>query len=139
MTLSFMAFFAVIVGENISVNAGIRILWPLIAVGVLSVGYWHFSELHGKGDLRPHALVQFLPMVLIPVILLLFRSPFSSNAWVWLALGAYGASKVAELADAAIFESLGVGGHTLKHLLAALGALAFLAGLLLRTPIKRRT
>ena len=139
MTLSFMALFAVIVGENISVTSGIRLLWPLIAAGMLSVGYWHFSELQGKGDLRAYALVQFLPMLLIPVILLLFRSPFSGNAWIWLVLCAYGASKVAELADAALFEFIGIGGHALKHLLAALGALSFLAGLLLRTPIKRRT
>jgi hypothetical protein len=139
MTLSFMAFFAVIIGENISAKAGIRLLWPLIGAGVCSVGYWYFSELQGRGDLRAYALIQFLPMLLIPVILLLFRSPFSGNVWVWLVFCAYGASKVTELADAAIFESLGVGGHTLKHLLAALGALLFLAGLLLRSPSRGRT
>ncbi len=138
MALSFMAFFAVIVGENISENAGSRLLWPLVVAGVLSVGYWHLSETQGRGDLRPYALVQFLPLLLIPLILLLFRSPFSSNGWIWLALGAYGSSKVLELADAKIYELFGVGGHALKHLLAAAGALSFLAALLLRTQLKGR-
>ncbi|MEN8207380.1 MAG: ceramidase domain-containing protein [Pseudomonadota bacterium] len=137
MTLSFMAFFGIIIGENISISSGIRLLWPLIGAGLFSVAYWYSSELQGRGDLRLYALIQFLPMLLIPVILLLFRSPFSGNAWVWLVICAYGASKVAELADTAIFESLGVGGHALKHLLAALGALLFLAALLLRSPRDR--
>ncbi|MGB5607134.1 MAG: alkaline phytoceramidase [Gammaproteobacteria bacterium] len=139
MTLSFMAFLAVMIGENISVNSGIRLLWPLIGAGALSVGYWHVSELQGSGDLRAYALVQFLPLLLVPVILVLFRSPFQRNIWVWLVLFAYGAAKVAELADAAIFDYLGVGGHALKHLLAALGALLFLAALLLRIPRTERT
>lgn len=134
MTLSFMAFFAVIVGENMSLKAGRRLLGPLIALGLLSVGWWHLSELEGRGDLRPYALVQFLPVILIPAILLLFASPFAGNAWIWATIGAYGAAKLAEGGDAALFELLGFSGHSLKHLLAALGGLAFLAGLLLRTP-----
>ena len=74
MTLSFMAFFAMIIGENLSPGLGRALLWPLLAVGVLSVVYWHITERAGHGDLRPYGLVQFLPMVLIPVILLTFRS-----------------------------------------------------------------
>ena len=137
MTFAFMAFFAAIVGENISVDIGARLLWPLVAVGVFSVGYWHFTELGGRGDLRPYALVQFLPMLLIPVILLLYRSPFTGNLWIWLALLAYAASKIAELADAPVFAAVGIGGHAFKHLLAALGALFVLLALVLRRPIER--
>jgi len=138
MSFAFMAFFAAIVGEYISVRIGARLLWPLIAVGVISVGYWHFTEFGGSGDLRPYALVQFLPMVLIPVILLLYRSPFTGNIWIWLALLAYAASKIAELADAPIFAVAGIGGHAFKHLLAALGALLVLLALLLRRPAEGR-
>ncbi|MFQ5634751.1 MAG: ceramidase domain-containing protein [Gammaproteobacteria bacterium] len=136
MTFSFMAFFAVIIGENISVRSGVRLLWPLVALGVMSVVYWHFSELQGRGDLRPYALVQFLPMLLIPVILLLYRSPFTSRGWIWTALCAYGASKLTEFADQPIYEALGLGGHALKHLLAAAGALAILYALLRRAPVR---
>jgi len=138
MTFAFMAFFAAIVGENISVRLGTRLLWPLIAVGVVSVGYWHFSEVAGRGDLRPYALVQFLPMVLIPIILLLFRSPFTGNRWIWLAMLAYAASKFAEFADEPIFDAVGIGGHAFKHLLAALGALSVLVALLRRRPAEDR-
>lgn len=135
MTLGFMAFFAAVVGESISLRAGVRLLWPLLATGILSVAYWHYSELQQAGDLRPYVLVQFLPLLLTPLILLIFRSPWTSNAWIWAALAAYLLSKAAEVADAALFDALGViSGHSIKHLVAALGALAFLAGLAYRTP-----
>lgn len=137
MALTLMAFFSLIVGENISIRGGTRLLWPLIVLGLLAVVYWHFSELRGRGDLRPYVLVQFLPLLLIPAILLLFRPTGSDSGWIWLALFAYGAAKLAELADAAMFESVGFGGHALKHVLAALGAFFVLTGLVRRKASQR--
>ena len=134
MTLAFMAFVAVIVGENIDEGMGKMVLWPLLMIGLLSVDYWYYTELLGKGDLRLYALVQFLPMLLLPLILVLFRGPFNSNKWLWLAMLGYGASKIAEAADLPIQEAIGISGHSLKHLLAAAGALAFLLALKLRQP-----
>jgi hypothetical protein len=125
MTLAFMAFVAVIVGENIDETAGRRALLPLLALGVLSVGYWYYTELQGRGDLRLYALVQFLPMLLLPLTLWLFRSAFISNLWVWLAMLCYGAAKIVEAADLPVYEVLGISGHSIKHVLAALGVLAF--------------
>jgi hypothetical protein len=129
MTIAFMAFFAIIIGENISIKAGVRLLWPLLLVGLFSVVYWHLTEQRGAGDLRPYALVQFLPMVLMPLILLLFRSPYDTNKWLWLAMGAYGLAKVLEYADVPIYEALGMSGHALKHVAAALTPLFILLGL----------
>ena len=135
MTIAFMAFFAIIIGENISIKAGVRLLWPLLLVGLFSVVYWHLTEQRGAGDLRPYALVQFLPMVLMPLILLLFRSPYDTNKWLWLAMGAYGLAKVLEYADVPIYESLGMSGHTLKHVAAALTPLFILIGVYKRQPV----
>lgn len=125
MTLAFMAFVAVIAGENLDEVAGQRALLPLLAVGLLSVVYWYYTELQGRGDLRPYGLVQFLPMLLLPLTLWLFRSPFVSNKWIWAAMLLYGASKIAEAADLPVYEALGISGHSIKHVLAALGVLAF--------------
>ncbi len=47
-----------------------------------SVWYWHFTESQGRGDLRPYIVVQFLPMLLIPAILLLFPARFSHSGSV---------------------------------------------------------
>lgn len=123
MTLSFMAFMCIVVGEHLSIRAGQKLLWPLVGLGVASVGYWHETELEGRGDLRAYGLVQFLPMLLIPWILLKTPSRFSSARHFWLAILAYGLAKVLEYFDHGIFNILGfAGGHPLKHLAAAAGA-----------------
>ena len=84
-------------------------------------------------------LVQFLPMLLVPVLLLVFRARFSGSGWLWGMLLAYAGSKAAELGDVAVFELTGVlSGHTLKHLLAALGGLLFIGALLQRRPAGNR-
>ena len=130
MTVVFMAFFAVIIGEHISPQFGRLLLGPLLALGVISVVYWHFTEAGGHGDLRLYVIVQFVPMVLIPLILLFFPSRLSHVRLIWAVLGAYGVAKLFELADEWVFShSHVVSGHTLKHLFAALGIYVFLLAL----------
>jgi hypothetical protein len=73
MTVALMALFSVIISEYISVRWGKRLLYPLLIVGVLSVVYWNMTEARGRGDLRLYALVQFLPLVIIPVTLLMYN------------------------------------------------------------------
>ena len=122
MTVAFMSFFAIVVGENLGVKTGARLLVPLILAGMLSVGYWALTERAGHGDLRPYLFVQFVPMLLVPIILLLFPSVFSGNGYFWAVLGAYAVAKALEHWDAPIFHAGGIiGGHALKHLAAALG------------------
>ena len=122
MTLAFMAFLAVVIGERIDPHLGRRWLPFLLMLGVLSVAYWHFSELRGHGDLRPYGLVQFLPLALVLLITLLFPSPLSKPYSIWGMLAAYAAAKVLEVFDENIFHALDiVSGHTLKHLTAAAG------------------
>lgn len=136
MAIAFMAFFCVIVGEHISPRLGRLLLWPLVACGLVSVAYWSFTEAAGRGDLRLYIIVQYLPMVLIPLILLLFPSGFSHVRWVWALLGAYGVAKLLELADEPVYSALQVvSGHTLKHLAAALGVYLFLHALKRRHPL----
>ncbi len=123
MALAFMAFFAAVITERISIKAGLYLLLPLIILGAASVLYWHYSELRGAGDLRPYALVQLYPLLAIPLILLLYPPKYTHSGYLWWALIFYVLAKGFELLDAEIF-SLGhiVSGHTLKHLAAALAA-----------------
>ncbi|MDD2770464.1 MAG: ceramidase domain-containing protein [Methylococcus sp.] len=136
MTIAFMALFAIVVAEYLSVPLGRRLLWPLLAIGVVSVFYWDFTEARSRGDLRLYGLVQFLPMVLIPPILLLFRPRFGGTAYLWAVLGAYAAAKAAELLDEPIFRMFHpLSGHALKHLLAAFGVYIFLAAIRRRSAV----
>jgi len=75
MTVSFMAFVAIVIGKQIDMNAGRHSLLPLLCIGAASVAYWWLRD-----DLRPYVVVQFLPMVILPMILLLFPSQPSKDA-----------------------------------------------------------
>ena len=124
MTLAFMAFFAIILGEHIDLRLAKWLLWPLLIVGVASVFYWRATD-----DLRPYALVQFLPVLLIPLILLIY--PRKGTGGVWAALGFYVLAKLLETFDPQVYAALGqaISGHSLKHVAAAVGMWALLAAL----------
>lgn len=133
MTIGFAGLFSIIIGEFISARAGRRILVPLLVIGIASVVYWAYSESRGAGDLRPYAIVQFLPLLLIPFILLVKRPAIGSVKYYWLMILFYVLAKVFEHFDAEIF-SFGqvLGGHTIKHLFAALTPATMLYALTLR-------
>ncbi len=133
MTIAFMPLFTIIISDFVSVKAGRRLLWPLLIAGIGSVFYWHWSESIGAGDLRPYGLVQFLPMLLIPLILVFFKSSETGKSIYWGMIAFYVLAKVLEACDEQVFAATGmVSGHTLKHLAAA-GA-----PLLLLLSIRRR-
>jgi hypothetical protein len=130
MTITFMTLFAVVIGEHIDANAGLRLLAPLLVVGAASVLYWRIL-----GDLRPYVVVQFLPLLLVPLILLLYRSRLTGVGYLWGLIGAYVVAKLLETADQAIFAwGQLVSGHTLKHLSAGLGMAIFLVAIMRRRP-----
>jgi len=136
MTIAFMAFLSAIVAEYIDTIAGRRLLLPLLLIGAGSVMSWYLGDRHGGGDLRLYALVQFLPMLLIPLILMMYPPRMVPTCYLWSVLVAYGLSKLAEFWDGSIFTlSHGlISGHSLKHLLAGLGTYGFLLALRRRSP-----
>lgn len=121
MTIAFMAFLSIIVGEHINPNLGRKTLLPFLAIGMLSVIFWWITEVKGQGDLRFYVMVQFLPFAIIPVIVILFQSALTRIELVWAVLAAYAVGKAFELFDGQIHRTLNVSGHTLKHLMAAAG------------------
>lgn len=122
MTIGFMSLFAIVMSEFVSEKIGKFSFIPLLMMGVGSVLYWWYTESVGQGDLRFYAAVQLLPIVTIPILLLFFTSQKVAVSGYWLVLFAYLLAKIAEIYDAQIFELLGfISGHSLKHLIAALG------------------
>lgn len=121
MTVAFMVLFSAIIADRVSWIAGRALLWPLVAAGIASIAWWVRTEAAGQGDLRPYAIVQFLPLLLVPMILLLWRENALATRPLWLGFGAYAAAKLAEYFDAPILAATGaLSGHSLKHLFAAL-------------------
>jgi len=121
MTVSFMALFAMIIGDTISPKIGKVLLWPLIGIGTASVAYWYVTELWEVGDLRPYGVVQFLPGILIPVMLGLFGTRLMRSSFIWAILGTYLLAKIVECFDAEIYSITGIiSDHSLKHVIAFL-------------------
>lgn len=135
MTIVFMALVASLIAERISVRAGLALLPLLLVIGTGSVFEWRSSELHGRGDLRFYAGVQLYAM--LAVLLALFLKPRYTRGGDLAVLGIfYIFAKLTETFDQQIF-SLGqvLSGHTIKHILAAVGSYWILRMLERREPI----
>lgn len=125
MAIAFMALFSFFLSEHINVRLGAWLLWPLLAIGIFSVLYWIYTENQGAGDLRLYALVQFLPVLLIPLIIILFPSHTYRKKYIWYLIGLYVLAKFAEHYDDEIMNAVSISGHTLKHIFAAFSGIAF--------------
>lgn len=121
MTLGFMSLFSIIIAEFISLRTAKIIIIPLLLFGVFSVYYWLITEQAGAGDLRYYAIVQFLPMLLIPFILYYYRSIYNSIKGYWYLLLCYVLAKVFEHFDIGIGELFILSGHPIKHVISAVG------------------
>ena len=136
ITITFMSFLVLIIGESISTKTDSRLLFSLIVLGLASVIYWNITENLGIEDLRFYALVQFLPMLLIPLMLLFYGSCLSGRRWIFAIIMVYGIAKIAVFYDQQIYDLIGFSGHSLKHIIAAFGAFLFLKWLEVRKIIK---
>ena len=125
MTIAFMSFFSVVIMERLNEKRGLQLLPILLILGAASVFYWDHTETLGNGDLRPYALVQFLPILLIPLMFWLLPARYSGLKYLGYGLFWYVLAKVLEHFDRGIFAMTGevISGHTLKHISASVGVL----------------
>jgi hypothetical protein len=121
MTLVFMSIFALTLGDRIDPRLGRRSLIPLLAAGVASVLIWK-----NTGDLRSYVLVQFYPMLAIPV-LLTRPSRYGATPGAVAMIVLYALAKVFELADHQIAAFLPTGGHPWKHVIAAAALVCYMS------------
>ncbi len=123
MAAGFMALLSLVLGERLSWQLSQRVLWPLVIIGVATVLYWAWTEARGVGDLRPYGLVQFLPIVLMPLLLLLFPGNRRSATWLWWTFAGYLVAKIAEQLDGPIYDAIGLSGHSIKHFVSSVAVL----------------
>lgn len=131
MTIVFMGYFSAIVSERIDNKFGYYILYPLALMGIISVLYWHHTELNTLGgNLDLYVDVQFYPLLLIPFILYNYKSTYTKADSTAKVLILYLISKLFELFDAQIFNLFGfISGHTLKHIVSAYAILIIVKSL----------
>lgn len=125
MTVGFTGLFAAFIADRIAPRAITWLLPLLVLSGVASLLYWDVTEAAGRGDLRFYALVQFYPVLALPLICWLFpRGRLTCGRHLTGIAGFYLLAKLLEHFDHQIFDLLGgtISGHTLKHLAAATAA-----------------
>ena len=123
MTIGFMGLLIALLAEYVSAGLGRFLLAPAIIAGLSSVFYWHWFD-----DLRFYVWIQFFPLLTIPFLMMLFRPRYSHQWLLLVALACYMFAKLLEAYDREVFvltQSF-FSGHSLKHLLAALGCLSVL-------------
>lgn len=135
MAVAFMAFLSMLLGERIITRHKQACLWLLVLIGLSAVVYWSWTESLGRGDLRPYLLVQFLPVLLIPLIVWLFPSRYMSNSLLLSSFALYFVAKLLEYFDTEIMSITGLmGGHPWKHVVAAVAGLCIIYAIPARRP-----
>eukprot|EP01018_Ginkgo_biloba_P013571 Gb_33670 [translate_table: standard] len=72
---------AVFIIERIDEKTGTASLFPLLMAGVVSIAYWRYFD-----DLRPYALVQFIPCIAIPAMTIMLPPKYTHSIyWLWAA------------------------------------------------------
>lgn len=120
ITLGFMGLFVALVNEHVDEKLERVMLIPALGVGAASVAWWHYAD-----DLRLYVWVQLTPLVIIPLVLAMFSGRYTHRRYLLYGLGFYLLAKFAEVWDREFFAltSNALSGHSMKHLLAALGLL----------------
>ena len=130
MSISFMSFFSAVVCDRINRTAGIFFVLPILTlVGIYSVVYWQNTEAMGAGDLRLYGLVQYFPMLAIPILLFLFpRYKYTVPGSILWVLGCYVFAKLFEYFDLNVLTLSGgyLSGHTIKHIMASIAVICVL-------------
>jgi hypothetical protein len=122
MTIVFTSFFALIYTWCFNEKMGFKIWLVSLVAGIYSVFYWQYTEQAFRGDLRLYAIVQFLPIVLIVIIL---ARHFKSHSFlvkpIAMIVVCYIIAKFLEHYDSAIFEKTNIiSGHPIKHIAASM-------------------
>lgn len=118
MALAFMGLVTAVLGEHIGARFERTTLVPALLLGMASVAWWDYAD-----DLRLYIWVQTTPLLLVPLVLAIYPAQYTHRRYLLYGLGFYGLAKIAEFYDRWIFllSAQTLSGHSLKHLLAALG------------------
>jgi hypothetical protein len=138
MTLGFSGLVAAAVVERVDLRLGLRALWPLLLIGVVTVVYWSATERAGAGNVIPYAAFQFWSIAVIVLLMLAYPAKRYTHGRLlaWAAFW-YGLAKVFETFDPQIYRLLGgtLSGHSIKHVLASFAVFAVVWQLHVRRPL----
>lgn len=126
MSVAFAGLLGLAAAGHVSERAGAALGLALLVLGPAAV-----AVSHGGGNVLPWAVLQFGGMLLLGALAMTRARPQALPVDWALVLLAYGAAKLLEMNDRAVFEITGhaISGHTLKHLAAGAATLPVLSAL----------
>lgn len=126
MVLPFASLLGLAAHGRVSERAGWAAAGAVLLAGPLAVGTWAWG-----GNLLPWAVVQLGGMLVVLALAALPRRAGTLALNLGAVIALYGAAKLFEAADHAVFEATGqwLSGHSIKHVLAACAAWPVLAAL----------
>ena len=110
-----VALLCIVLAERTDVAAARAAFPVLLVLGAVSVVAWQVT-----GDLRLYGVVQFFPTIALPLLLLLNPPRYTRTDGYWTAIGWFVVARLCEVLDHELYGIARVGGHTLKHVAAAL-------------------
>lgn len=126
MAVAFAGMLGLAAAQRVSPRAGSATALVALAAGPLAVLWWAHTS-----NLLPWAVVQLGGMLLVLALACLPQRAGALALRLGAVIAWYGAAKLLELGDHAVFEATGqwVAGHSLKHLAAAAAAWPVLCAL----------
>jgi hypothetical protein len=132
IAITLMIVLSLVIRDRLGDVAGglARLAGPVAAIG--AVIYWYATGGTEGGDMAPYVALQLLGVGLAPSLALVAPGRIGAG---WLVAGVAGflLARLFARHDAAILDAIGVSGHSLKHVAAALAA-----GLALRALMRPR-
>ncbi|MGH8698653.1 MAG: hypothetical protein ACREVS_19360 [Burkholderiales bacterium] len=122
MTLAVAALTGAFIAERVDGRAGVAVAAALALFLPATLVYWRMSEAGGAENLWPYLVGLYGSLGVATLVLLLFPSPYTHGGQALVAVAWYAlAMPFDKLLDGWVYSLGGVmGGHALKHLLAAL-------------------
>lgn len=124
MAVAFCTALAVLLSDRLGSAVAAPLFPFLIGAAVAGPTHWIVTELRHKGDLRFYALVQYLPTLLFPMLVLLYPSRYACKhgtirllAALVLQVAGKGTEMVDRLVWYATFKL--ISGHSMHHILSA--------------------
>jgi hypothetical protein len=95
MTISFMSIVDILIIEKVNPQLGKKLFYPLLVLGVGSLLWWAVTEYfdHMHGDLRFYILIQASPVILTPIIVIIYPDHYTHSNYMLGTCGFYALGK----------------------------------------------
>jgi hypothetical protein len=131
---------SLIVADRISVRAGWACAVILPILSVASVAWWYAGGgFAGGGDLRFYVGMQLALVAAVPLIVFLYPRGRIDRWWLLAAVGTFLVARVIARNDVSLLDTIGVSGHSLKHVLVGLATWFVLVAVTVSRPASLRS